>query len=47
MAKTLTPARQELLTILTDPELHAHISTLFAPYPTATTTIPCALGMII
>ena len=39
MTKPLSPARQELLTILTDSELHSHISTLFTPYPAATAAI--------
>jgi len=39
MTEPLSPARQELLSLLTDPELRGHISILFAPFPAATATI--------
>jgi len=39
MTEPLSPARQELLTLLTDPKLWGHISILFTPFPTATAAI--------
>jgi len=39
MTEPLFPARQELLSLLTNPKLQGHISILFAPFPAATAAI--------